>query len=434
MTTETNTLQAIALTDIAIADTQGDVVVDQVTTQGVIDLSVVGSILDDGDLTAGADLSGSQINLLSQTGSVGTTVDGLEIDATGQSAGFSATALGDIVVTDVAADLSTGQITSISGDILLTLPDQVTKGQDLAVTDGSVIRAIQGDVTLDVGDNVTLAADSQVTAAQAVTIAADTDPADPDATVGASVDLSGTIQADTVEIQTGADGDRVSLTNTQPGVATTILTGDGKDIIHLGSAATPTSNTGGTLETFDAIVDVQSGNGNDALILDDSGDTTDNSGEIAATQVTGFGLKAGITYSDVEDLTVNLGSGDDTITATSTVATGSTLVDGGLGDDAGAQLPRPGFQTHVTPWCESSQCSAARGVVVVATAVEECDAPIVGFVVALGVDQRVESFNSGNRSAKSFQQSFERERRPIKHEAGRCGGGVGWRTERYVES
>jgi hypothetical protein len=76
--------------------------------------------------------AGSQINLRSQTGSIGTTDDALEIDATAASAGFNADADGDIVVTDVADGLSTGQITAVSGDIVLTLPDQVTKGQDLS--------------------------------------------------------------------------------------------------------------------------------------------------------------------------------------------------------------------------------------------------------------------------------------------------------------
>ena len=70
-------------------------------------------------------------------------------------------------------------------------------------------------------------------------------------------------------------------------------------------------------------------NGEDLLIVDDEGETTDtaSSGAIGASSVTGFGIAAGggVIYNGFEDLTLALGSKNDTLFIDNT-HTGTTRV------------------------------------------------------------------------------------------------------------
>ncbi len=58
--------------------------------------------------------------------------------------------------------------------------------------------------------------------------------------------------------------------------------------------------------------------GSDWLYVDDTGDTTDNTGTLTSTTITGLGMAVGITYGTIEHLVISLGSGDDTFTIEST--------------------------------------------------------------------------------------------------------------------
>ena len=51
--------------------------------------------------------------------------------------------------------------------------------------------------------------------------------------------------------------------------------------------------------------------------VDDTSDTSGNTGNLTATALTGLGMSAGITYGTLEDLNISLGSGDDTFTVAS---------------------------------------------------------------------------------------------------------------------
>ena len=48
--------------------------------------------------------------------------------------------------------------------------------------------------------------------------------------------------------------------------------------------------------------------------VDDTGDTTSNTGVLSSTALTGLGMSDGISYGTLEDLNVDLGSGSDTFT------------------------------------------------------------------------------------------------------------------------
>ena len=78
---------------------------------------------------------------------------------------------------------------------------------------------------------------------------------------------------------------------------------------------------GGTLNSALGLVDLNGDTGNDQLIVDDSGDTTANTGTLTAAAVTGLGTGfSGVRYGTVETLAVHLGQGANTFTVTSTNA------------------------------------------------------------------------------------------------------------------
>ena len=79
---------------------------------------------------------------------------------------------------------------------------------------------------------------------------------------------------------------------------------------------------------------IDGGAGADSLIIDDSGDTTADTGVLTATRLTGLGLGAsGLTYGAVETLSVKLGAGADSFNVQATNATTATTVSAGGGDD-----------------------------------------------------------------------------------------------------
>jgi hypothetical protein len=86
-------------------------------------------------------------------------------------------------------------------------------------------------------------------------------------------------------------------------------------------------NTNQTVNQINALLTVAGGLGNDRMNVNDSGDTTDNSGISTQNTVTGLGMSDGIQYGELEVLDINLGSGSDnfTIASTHTGATTSML-------------------------------------------------------------------------------------------------------------
>ena len=143
---------------------------------------------------------------------------------------------------------------------------------------------------------------------------------------------------DLVEIRTLAGGDRVAVRRID--VEHRVELGEGDDLLAVGTQAavgftqTPTAttpvqwpNTGGLLDDIDAALTIDGGSGPgafsglDIVTVDDTGDTTANTGTLTSTTITGLGLAAaGITYLAFEDLTIALGSGADTFTVDSTHA------------------------------------------------------------------------------------------------------------------
>ena len=108
--------------------------------------------------------------------------------------------------------------------------------------------------------------------------------------------------------------------------------GVGRDRIAVGSRATTSTNSNGILEAIDNDLVLAGGIEDDFLSVDDTGDTSANTGTLTATTLSGLGMTGSISYYTFETLEIGLGSSADTFTIESTHAN-TTRLSGNGGDD-----------------------------------------------------------------------------------------------------
>ncbi|MCP3934385.1 MAG: hypothetical protein GY708_03325, partial [Actinomycetia bacterium] len=278
-----------------------------------------------------ADVTAGKIKLRSLYGTIGSSIDAVEVDASTVADGLNAQAAGDLYVIDVADSVTVGAILSDAGNVGFTVADGDNAGEDFTLSTTQSITATLGSVAVTVGDNFTLASGGAIAAAGAVTIAVDQEGLDY--LTGSTVDLLGTLTVGTTLTLTGGpDDDTINLPKPTSATLTVINAGSGVDIINIGNAP---------LDGVTA-VRVDGGTGADVLILDDSGDTDGNAaGGLFPSSVTGFDgmvtgfdLDSAIHYKGLAELTLNLGIYDDTITVTSTATDTLTTINTGDGANA----------------------------------------------------------------------------------------------------
>jgi acrosin len=141
---------------------------------------------------------------------------------------------------------------------------------------------------------------------------------------------SGTIKYSSMaslELDAAGLNDNVTVVSTLAATPVSLFMGAGNDTVTLG-------NTAKSLDGIQSTVSVDSGTGADALVVQDSGDTTNNTYAITDRDVTRGTVKV-LSYNNntSESLTVNAGLGADTITVSSTKATTPLVVNAGGGDD-----------------------------------------------------------------------------------------------------
>ncbi len=326
---------AAARGDIFITGYVDDLKLGSVSSStGDVILSAVGSILDVSGNSA-AEITGQNIHLTAATGSVGTTSNALEINATAANNALTVLAAGDVVIADVSALLSVASVSSTGGDVALSTVDQSSASEHLVISTNGLVRALSGSVSLLAGDNLLLAAGAVVSASVKVNLR--TDENDADVGEGSHLELLGQVNAPNVAITTGSDADIVAIRSTSAGNNVVVNTGFGTDRILLGSAASATNNTGGLLDNFRGTLVINGNDASDTLELDDSGDTRTNTGSITAsgnsTSVTGFGITGSVSFDTVESLRLTLGSGADEVTVNSTRDGVATRIDTGAGSD-----------------------------------------------------------------------------------------------------
>ena len=272
---------------------------------GNVNLQADGSITDLNDDSL-ANISAADISLLSRNGAIGSV--GNDLDLAGRPGGIvDARAEGDVYLTETDGDMIVFQASSQAGAIRLRAPD------DFKLLAGGAIFAA-GDVTI-IGDYA--------------------EGADGDVGVGTTIEIIGTLSADTVHIFGGDDDDSIGIVNllAQTNLST-LDAGAGDDRIFLGRSVTG-DPADGSLSGIESALRIDGGphGSGDSLFLDDSNSGTDRSGTITGDTITGFGLGAEVTYVRIENLDLELGSGVDTVNIRATANGTVTTIYGNDGGD-----------------------------------------------------------------------------------------------------
>ena len=198
----------------------------------------------------------------------------------------------DDVLVGSAATCAAGICTNAGGTVdAIRAPLTVTAGSELGDTD-----------RLDLSDTADTTADVLLVTSGLVTgldMHAD------------GIDYTGVEQLD---IRLGSGGDEVSVRSTS--AVTTIEGRGGNDVFSVSSDA-PTNL--GSLDLIAGALTLAGGDGTDVGRFSDIGDSTGDTGTQTSTSLTGFS-PAVITYSGIEDLDLQTGSGVDTVTLTFTEA------------------------------------------------------------------------------------------------------------------
>ncbi|NJL47229.1 MAG: hypothetical protein HC929_06680 [Leptolyngbyaceae cyanobacterium SM2_5_2] len=319
-------------------------------SQGRVSLQATGTIRDDSDgigldilaqeavLRAGTTLGSNANALETQIANLAAQVDGAELWLNnlgnltiGEIAGLDGlSSAGDATLTTTGS-LTVNARARANNTLWLRTIDAAIAGQDITLTDQARLESTAGTIDLLAGDNLTVAAGATITANGLLTLVGD--HTDADAGLGTEINLHGSLSAAQVNVSGGSDSDTVNLSRAVSGVPLMIQTLGGNDVVNIGSNASTASNTGGVLAAIAGPITLDLGTGSNRLSLDDSGDTTANTGSLTATTITGLGLAAGITYANVSTLELELGSGSDAFTVASTHP-GQTTLNAGAGDDA----------------------------------------------------------------------------------------------------
>ncbi|MEP0201448.1 MAG: LEPR-XLL domain-containing protein, partial [Halioglobus sp.] len=146
-----------------------------------------------------------------------------------------------------------------------------------------------------------------------------------------SVGAYGTGSSDLITVNTGDGEDVVNVAATLSEITTTINAGDGGDDITVGSEGITVGSEGIT-DRVDGLVVVNAGDdgSTDKLAVSDASSTGGKRGDLTATMLTGLGMATGVNYTEVEELTITLGSGADTLLVDSTHGA-STEINAGNG-------------------------------------------------------------------------------------------------------
>ena len=222
------------------------------------------------------------------------------------------------------------------------------------VDDGTkqfAVTLVEGDITLPTADHIEVRRlDAKGMPGEVLFRGIDSVTID----TGAGTDLFTIIQTDAeagddveVVLNTAAGDDRIAVNAAALDV--TINSGGGDDIISIGSEAglieTDTVartfeflNVGGDVNAIEAVVTVNGGGhgDGDVLNIDETGDSTNNTGTLTATQLTGLGIGGSVTYGGFEILNINLGdaaAGNDFLIESTHGPAAVTNLDSGAGDD-----------------------------------------------------------------------------------------------------
>ena len=331
---------------------------------GVVD-GVQGVLLINGagDDTLNVDDTGSTIAKVGFLTS--TAITGLNMGPTGvqyQGMGFVNIKLGSGGNTFTIENTITGQSFLDSGTGADVVNVQTTAGQttvdtgggvdtvnvgNIAPTPGSVVNGIQGPLIIQ-GDalDTTNVDDTGSTVAKSGVLTSTT-------LTGLAMGSSGITYSGlaVLNIYLGSGGNTFLVKSTHK-AQTVIDSGSGDDFVNIQSIAGPTlingqngNNTfnlsstaptaGGIVDNINAVLSINGGSGVNVFNIDDTGSTISKTGFLSATAITGLDMQNGsISYQNIANLNISLGSGGNVFTVIGTAPSTTTVLNTGLGNDS----------------------------------------------------------------------------------------------------
>ncbi len=265
------TLTARADTDIYLRDV-ADLYLDTVSAGNDINLVAQGSIFDGINNEESNLFSGGKTYLNAQTGGVGTLDNDVDFDSKDSpSWSLDVTANLGIYLAEADGDLVIGdnfQVTSISGDVRMTVTESGDAGDDLSVsgTKANAIWSLTGSVILRAGDDITIETGGIIGAATGVVLYGDYGNADPG--IGSVMNFESPIPFGPVTVYGESDDDIVTLT----------------DVIYTGPDPAPVWTIDGRGGSDQYLVNL-TGTGKSELKVLDTGATGDDTLTINGTSV-----------------------------------------------------------------------------------------------------------------------------------------------------
>ncbi|MCT4608170.1 MAG: hypothetical protein N4A70_03095, partial [Pelagimonas sp.] len=314
-----------ATTKVLKIQTAGDLTLGAVQATTRADVTTGGDISAKDPQTQSAALS-TDLLTLNSSGKIGQAASALKIDA----ATLNATASQGVFLTDLTGGLKIGVVQATGGDIVIsTAENSQSPSQDLELSATSSVVATAGNVTLSAADNLLVlgsALQSALIAARNHTVTLRADVAGPngkDSDGGALVRLAGRVIGKDINVQTGAQADRVEVARMAADAIYQIDTGAGDDVLRLSSTAGSNANEralGEVTEILGQIV-FDGGDGADRVVIDQSGLSggTPSGASSASNKITDQGVSIqglqnnALRYekNSVEAVEIYFGDGDD---------------------------------------------------------------------------------------------------------------------------
>jgi hypothetical protein len=337
----------------------GAIALSQVDVGSTLTLSSSGTVtLQDVDVSQGATLTANQVNGFASDGVVDLEAASLTMTLTSGVGGVNQpleTSVGTLsIVAGSAINLSnygamtvagvrntsgsirlethspmtiTSDITS-NDAIVIMAGESVDAGDDLTIASGVTIRSQSSTVTLRAGDHLSIANGATVQAAQALTIQGDyTDTPSVIDAEGSVITLAGSLSGTTLSVFGGDDTDTINLLGTVQGTSLLLSGGDGDDVINLERTAIATTLRGGlgadvinlgnsaqSLSEIAGALTINTDDDEDTLNLYHQGNSGNNNLQVTRTNISGLaGMAHAITYSNVENLNIFLGAGNNQV-------------------------------------------------------------------------------------------------------------------------
>ena len=292
-------------------------------------------------LVSGAVGASQRLAFLTITGSDVSVNDiGPDTSTAGVSGAISLTAT--TAGSDIASLVLTGMNYIGTGAIALQVSDSAASGEDLTVPSGVTVRSTGSTLDLRAGDAVTIRPSSTVQALGWLTIAGDYGNQDPGS--GTTMMLSGTVASDTKGVVVTGSTDNDSFTiDSSGGVAPGDVSGVKSNI---------TIAAGGGIGDRLTLED-RSATANSILTLDQV--TAATSGRLGAG-LSGpdnfFAAGVSLTYTGLENVTLNLGTGNDTVdlgSYYSSLATTNFTINAGVVGSADSDTVKLNFTGVTVP-------------------------------------------------------------------------------------